>query len=358
MTSMQRIHRAGQGIDPGWDERDVERVWRGLKRKRRRRAVAAVAGASAAGIVVWALLVVPGRDLAVGPADRPPPPARRDETVRFADGSTAVPSGGHEVSLAVVEDTPERVVVALTKGGARFDVLPRRDRVFAVQAGAVTVSVLGTAFSVERVADRVGVVVTRGAVQVDWGAGARRLAAGDDGWFPPLVVSPSAGDEDAHTAAREIPAKDATTVRHKRNPARVSDEDGATTPSPPPPPTAPFIPPVPDAAKLLADADRARLAGRFEEGASLLQRLVREHPDDPRAPLAAFSLGRLLLGELRRPADAARAFARTRTLEPNGPLAREALAREAEAWARAGDADRARAREAEYRAQTRADGGP
>ena len=107
----------------------------------------------------------------------------------------------------------------------------------------------------------------------------------------------------------------------------------------------------------MADADRARLAGRFEEGASLLERLVREHPGDPRAPLAAFSLGRVLLGELGRPADAARAFARARALAPDGPLADDALAREAEAWARAGDPERARAREAEHRARSRTDGG-
>ena len=103
--------------------------------------------------------------------------------MRFADGSTVVPLNGRETSFAVVEDTPQRIVVALAKGGARFDVVPRPERVFAVRAGTVTVSVLGTAFSVERVADRVGVAVTRGAVQVDWGAGARRLAAGEEGWF-------------------------------------------------------------------------------------------------------------------------------------------------------------------------------
>jgi transmembrane sensor len=230
--------------------------------------------------------------------------------------------------------------------------------VFAVRAGAVTVSVLGTSFSVERVADRVGVTVTRGAVQVDWGAGARQLAAGEDGWFPPLVVSPAAADEPTPG-----PAKEARPPRHKRTTA----DDSPATPAAPAPtdapapaapkhveppapavPPAPVVPPAPDAAKLLADADRARLAGRFDEGASLLQRLIREHPGDQRAPLAAFSLGRILLGELHRPAEAAQAFARVRTLAPDGPLAEDALAREVEAWARAGDLDRARVRGAEY----------
>jgi transmembrane sensor len=366
MTLMQRIRRAGQEVSPGWDERDVDRVWHGLKRKRRRRAIAAGAGVAAlatAGVAVWALLVVPGRGAVVGQAGRPAAPSQQDHQMRFADGSVAVPWGTHEASLTVVEDTPERVVVALAKGGARFEVTPRPDRVFAVRAGDVTVSVVGTAFSVERVADRVGVAVTRGAVRVDWGVGARRLAAGEDGWFPPLLVSPSTDEGHAGTTTKESrPARPPRRIAPGVSPlppASKIDESDAPAVAPAPDQrehTAPASREA-DPATLMADADRARLAGRFEEGAALLQRLVREHPGDPRAPLAAFSLGRLLFGELGRPAEAARAFARTRALAPDGPLAQEALAREAEAWTRAGDPDRARACEAEYRARTRTQGG-
>ena len=76
MTLMQRIRRAGQGLEPGWDERDVDRVWQGLRRKRRRRAIAAGAGVAAvatAGIAAWLVLGVPGRDAIVAPADRSAP---------------------------------------------------------------------------------------------------------------------------------------------------------------------------------------------------------------------------------------------------------------------------------------------
>ena len=355
MTLLERIHRAGQGVEPGWDDRDVERVWQGLKRKRRRRAVAAGAGVAVvatAGIAVWALFVS-GRAAVVGPAGSSASatagaesraPSRRDETMHLADGSTALPLGGHEASLTVVENNPQRVVVALARGAARFDVVPRAARVFAVRAGDVTVSVLGTAFSVERVADRVGVTVTRGTVQVEWGTGSRRLAAGDEGWFPPLVVS-SAPDGGQAGRQAEDAAKDAPPARSKRKPVSeaAAPRVPAAAPAPVAPataePAAPALAPVANAATLLADADRARLGGRFEEGASLLRRLVREHPDDQRAPVAAFSLGRILLGELRRPVEAAQAFARVRTLAPDGPLAEDALAREVEAWARAGDLD-------------------
>ncbi|HMF40704.1 MAG TPA: FecR family protein [Polyangia bacterium] len=367
MTLMEQIRRAGQEVEAGWDDRDVDRVWHGLRRKRRRRAVAAGATALAtAGVAVWALLVLPGRNAVVHQAGRPaaPPPAlHQDQETRFADGSTAVPLGGQESSLTVVEDAPARVVVALARGGARFEVAHRPDRVFVVRAGDVSVSVLGTAFTVERVADRVGVTVSKGAVRVDWGVGARQLAAGEDGWFPPLLVSPSADGGHAETTGKEAPP-----VLAPRRSARDVSPPSATPKieEPAEPAAAPTteeleravgINGASDAATLMADADRARLAGRFEEGAALLSRLVREHPTDPRAPLAAFSLGRLLLGELGHPEGAARAFARARALAPDGPLALEALAREAEAWTRAGEPDRARACEAEYRARIKAQGG-
>jgi transmembrane sensor len=222
--------------------------------------------------------------------------------------------------------------------------------------------------------------------------GSRRLGAGEEGWFPPLLVAPPSGA--AHTTAvkkerrRVRPAAVRSTGAGApgavaraiaRNEAQPWQDEVArpvavaVADTPPEPRTSEDIPVTPasgasgtsgtrtaveappavdhqeaSASTLLADADRARLAGRFEEGASLLRRLVRDYPADQRAPLAAFSLGRLLLGELGRPAEAARAFARARSLAPEGPLAEDALAREAEAWERAKHLDRARARAAEY----------
>src|SRR2546430_2117926 len=68
----------------------------------------------------------------------------------------------------------------------------------------------------------------------------------------------------------------------------------------------------------------------------------------PRAPLAAFSLGRVHLEKVGAPRDAAQAFARARELAPDGPLAEGALAREVEAWARAGETEVARQRALSY----------
>jgi len=95
-------------------------------------------------------------------------------------------------------------------------------------------------------------------------------------------------------------------------------------------------------ADLLLAGDVARLSGHAAAAVAPLSRAVALHPDDPRAPLAAFTLGRVHLEDLGAPRDAALAFARARELAPDGPLAEDALAREVEAWSRAGEAGTAR----------------
>ena len=99
---------------------------------------------------------------------------------------------------------------------------------------------------------------------------------------------------------------------------------------------------APDVEALMRSADAARRAGHPAQALPYLRRLLRDHPADARAPLAAFTLGRILLAELDRPAEAADAFALSRRLAPGGPMASHALAREVEAAARSGDAARAR----------------
>jgi TolA-binding protein len=105
---------------------------------------------------------------------------------------------------------------------------------------------------------------------------------------------------------------------------------------------------APDAvAALLAQADALRRADDAASAAPLLRAILAHHRRDPRAPAAAFTLGRILLDD-GDAAAAARAFADARALAPRGPLASDALAREVEAWARSGDRDRARDRAQQY----------
>ncbi len=99
---------------------------------------------------------------------------------------------------------------------------------------------------------------------------------------------------------------------------------------------------------LLLAGDVARLSGHPRAAVAPLERAIALHADDPRAPLAAFTLGRIHLEDLGAPRDAALAFARSRELAPDGPLAEDALAREVEAWSRAGEVETARDRARRY----------
>lgn len=100
--------------------------------------------------------------------------------------------------------------------------------------------------------------------------------------------------------------------------------------------------PVRDEAEdLLLASDVARLSKHGDEAIAPLQKILREHRSDPRASLAAFTLGRVLL-EQKRASEAADAFADARKIDPKGSIAEDALAREAEAASVAGDQARAR----------------
>jgi transmembrane sensor len=100
-----------------------------------------------------------------------------------------------------------------------------------------------------------------------------------------------------------------------------------------------------DPAVLMDAADVARLSEHPEASVGYLSRVLREYAASPVAPLAGFTLGRVLLERLGQPADAAEAFAFASS-SARGSLAQDALAREVEAWSKAG-----RSHEAYERAQ-------
>jgi transmembrane sensor len=324
---LRRIERAGAAVAPRLSDRDVERIVAGTARRQRRRTVrrgafaaAAVGSASLALVLVLVLPHLPWMSTPVAPVASAP------GVVRLHDGSVATPLETGS-TLSVIHDAPERVELALGRGRARFEVVPATTpRPFSVQAGDVTVTVLGTVFTVERVADRIGVTVERGTVRVDWKVGTRELHRGESGWFPPLLVAGHAASAAAVAPAPADRPRVPTAVRHVA-----------------------IVAPASESAKdLLDQADAERVAGRPEQGAALLRRLLRDHARDARAPLAAFTLGRLLLRELDQPRGAAAAFAQVRALAPRGPFAEDALAREVEAWQRVGDTEKVRARAREY----------
>jgi transmembrane sensor len=272
----------------------------------------------------------------------------------FSDGSVAEASSS-DTELRVEEDSADHVVTKL-RGGALFHVVPNHARTFEVRAGDVRVRVLGTVFSVQQLpSGQAQVLVERGRVEVAWLGGATLLEAGHGGTFPP-----AAGAE------------------------AEPEPQGAVTPTPPVAAPSPRVAPLPhehaangggwredaragdygraydelnargrdavrdDAGDLLLAADVARLSAHPEEAIRPLRAVCDRHASDRRAPVAAFTLGRVLLDELGRPGEAAAAFRKARVLWPAGPLAEDALAREGDAWERAGHSDEARAAAGEY----------
>jgi len=341
---MGRIASAGSRMDPALSNWDVERLVSGARKRRqnlRARRMVVAAAAACAGIVALVVLTRRGPEsshvalTAKHPTvqlPEPPAPAA-NSIVRLTDGSTAVAlDSTTQISLA--QDMTDRAELVLSRGRGRFDVKPRPTRMFVVHAGNVTITVLGTLFTVERVADRVGVSVESGTVRVDWGVGSAVLEENNSGWYPPLVISKqderSAPENDTPRSQWGSPA---------RNAASGASLETTTT----------IVPAKTEsAADLLAAADKARISGHARQAAELLRRLLREHRSDARAPLAAFTLGRMLLMEFSRPLDAAAAFAEARRLSPGGPFAEDALAREVEAYSKAGVPLQAHARAKEY----------
>jgi transmembrane sensor len=344
----RKLEEAGAHLSGDWSEARIERVSRAMVKRGRRRAMARAG--------VAAILVVAGS--VAGPLALRGPSL---EKVRFADGSTATPRDRNSV-LRTAEDSPQRVVAELVRGGARFEVT---DRLFRLEAGQVAIEAVESVFEVERRDEGVRVTVERGQVRALQNGEVRTISAGNEALLPSLrkVVAPPIAPEPivtpppaspSPTSVIEPPRPKHTTPAHPpvTHPAKASwtapaeqgDFDKAYEELSKSGPQA--VRDLP--AELLLAADVTRLSHHPSEAVPLLERVVRDHAGDPRAPLAAFTLGRVLLDELGRPQQAAGAFGKARSLEPNGPLAADALAREVEAWSRAGDTARARAQAEEY----------
>lgn len=246
---------------------------------------------------------------------------------RLKDGSQILIDGPGTVLRRTLEAHSE-VAFELESGGAHFEVAHRPERAFRVHSGAVTISVLGTSFRVERKNARSEVNVSRGLVLVSWPGGSRQLAAGEMGLFPPPdAAAPPAASDVAKAPERVEPKALAAALAREEE---VSRRSAAET--------------------LFQKADQARSEGHPERAVTHLRAITELYPSDPRAPMAAFTRGRLLLEALGKPSDAANAFAQARRFaRPGTPLAEDALAREVDALRAAGQAGRARERAELYR---------
>jgi hypothetical protein len=335
-------------LKPHWTEERAARVLASIQLQARRRRVLRISFALA---VFATLLVVPVV------THRAPVWMRSSgttPTMASAAPGAAPQSQREPIATPLTADT-ELVVdpeafgrgFLLRKGGARFVVVHDERRLFRVRAGPLVIEDLGTTFTVLRMGDRrVDVAVEQGRVGVRCGATTSELARGEHQVFEcseeskASIDSATARDGSAATQSAHHPAMSAW--RHLVESGQYGEAYDSLR-------RAGSASVRDDAEDLLLAADAARLSGHASDAVPYLEQVLSAHRGDPRVGLAAFTLGRVLLDELGRPAEAAEAFERAR--EAGGPLAEDALAREVEAYSRAGDTARARGLAQKYQAE-------
>ncbi len=312
----RRLEGARSHLQVEWSPERAAAAKGGMQRKKRRRAVVR------AGVVVAALLAV----AAAGVVSL----RRQPEVVAVAPEP--------ELLVQPVDAVAKVTGDELQSGRVRVKVAKASKRKF--RAGVVEIEASGARFLMERT-DAVWVRVEEGEAIVRWPGGEAVLREGGEGWYPPAAEEPV----DSETVAAPSPASPVKRVKPSawRRLAEAGDFSAAYDEL-----HKSHAPVRDEPAELLLSADVARLSHHPGDAVAPLQQVLKRHGSDPRAPLAAFTLGRVLLDELGRPGEAAAAFAKARAIAPQGPLADDALAREVEARSRAGDTAKARALAEDY----------
>jgi hypothetical protein len=244
------------------------------------------------------------------------------QTVSLPDGSSL--DLRPATRLRIVGADPGEIRLRVERGALLCDVTHREGRRFVVEVASTEVEVKGTRFEVEvqeaaEGVPSVRVSVERGAVEVRDPARA------------PLAMLHAGETWASRAAAPEVPAS------------------SAPAPAPPPvlPSAAPSASSPPGALLesprvLFERAAAARLAGHHEDAAAQLDRLVRRFPNDARAGLAAYQLGRVRLGSLHEPGRAVDAFTFALEHAPDDMFREDAEAGRIEAAEELGDLVRCR----------------
>ncbi|MAT29328.1 MAG: hypothetical protein CMN29_31075 [Sandaracinus sp.] len=375
----RRMRESREAVRFEWGEAEAARGLARLEAARRRRTVArtglALAAAAALALGVWAIR--PNQDAPTRAEGGAAPATQAEPDLRLPDGSLAWALRPGTVLLPRQVDA-DHVVGELVSGAARFEVTRRPERLFRVEADTVRTTVLGTVFVVDRGDAAVRVDVLRGRVRVDGPEESRELGAGESGSFArvgseeasaPATSSAREGSASAAAAAPVPEEAERGAAPSARGPEPRATEPRSRESRRARRPAGPDWRALAEAGRfdeafaaleggasvnesrvgdLLLAADAARLSGHPSQARGYLRQVVDDHRRDPRASLAAFTLGRVLMNELSRPVEAAEAFATARRLDRQSALAEDALAREVEAWHRAGRGERARELGREY----------
>jgi transmembrane sensor len=350
-------------LDSSADEAALDRVWKGVQRRRAERLrrvpyVRWLGAAAAAAILLLAiasrrpsrdavqgdsgaLRMVDGRDVPASIA-----PGGSPETLRLSDGSRIEVGAG--TRLDSLENGATAFTALLRNGLATFDVTPGGPRRWSIECGMVTVEVVGTRFTVDRGSTFVRVSVERGVVLVR-GERVRdrvqRLTVGES-----LEIDEAVRETTATPALPGPPLNMQQPARRESH-AALSNQGALPLPTkaetPASSPTRRAVD-GPSIEELLAAADTARLHGRPADAVAPLSLILASHADDSRAALAGFTLGRLELDALSQPSAAAAAFSRAIALGLPESLQETAYARLVEARARAADVVGAKAAASDY----------
>jgi transmembrane sensor len=338
-------------VQAPWDAARTESSLRGLAgraRARQRRALVASGGGAllALGLAFW-LLRGPGAAPSAPLARLPVSPAAQDRALPAAQ-QLLLPDGSKlrllaaDSDVAVVESEPQRIALRVRAGRARFEVQPEAGRAFEVRTARVVFEVLGSVFEIDENVERTWLHVEAGQVVALLPDRRQVLEAGQEATFSAPLREPA-----VRALEGESGRKLATRARKSAAPSQAGSgwrehaERGDFKEAFPLLPEPDAIERM-DVAELLLAADAARLSGHPRAALPFLTRVVERHADDARAPLAAFTLGGVLMNQLGMPHEAEAAYAKARATSLGGALAQDALARQVEAAHRAGDEAQAR----------------
>lgn len=384
-----RMIELREHVSPDWNDARSEALLREIRlrqsanqQQRRRSTLSLGLGAAiAACVAIFVPLSTsnpeqsPSREYAAaesldGPSATTNGKSRREQARYYGAGRVALADGSNtqtfaDSELAVFSNSADRVRLTLVQGRARFDVVKRSGREFSVQAGNVTVTVLGTVFEVAHSETGVRIGVERGRVQVTRGAETYFVATGQQLLVPgsgeahssPIAVDGVSDPADGESSPQSF-VDGSTHIRSKktrpgyrsarakqkarnlvesdtsewRAQAKAGNYQAAYREVRKRMHKAPSW----DPNTLLDAADAARFSGHPIAAIAFLEQVTKIRPGSPMAPLAAFTLGRVCLDQLGRPHRAAAAFGLALALAPDGSLAQDALARQVEALSKGG----------------------
>jgi transmembrane sensor len=320
----------GEHLVDATSEIDVARQWRHIEARLgrpRARLGGWLAACGAVGAVAALMLLLAPRHA------RPPAPAPivaapvLPPEPSFAEGTRIESAAGTKRELALPDGSRialrpggvltlarsgKDVRVVLERGSADLDVIRDSGRRFVVAVLDVEFVVAGARFVVSVSEGAAGKIasaeVQSGSIEVHRSIARSVLLAGESWTSGVSVVSagPSPTSDDA---------PDTSTPRTASGGRATAD----------------------DARSLLAVATRARWQGRQRDAARALDELSRRFPNDPRAALAAFELGRIQLDTLHEAGHAAASFRAAMNLASDPVLREDAAARHVEALDRGHD---------------------